>query len=90
MPKKPKPLPLAYTKALIENEKKAVLRRTANRIRQLTEAEDTPEDSNSPATPKTGQCLYYTKLIAIAAFSLTLYTICVMLFSLHCRCTCNL
>ena len=34
--RKPKPRPLAYTRALIETEKKAVAKRTAERIHQLT------------------------------------------------------
>jgi hypothetical protein len=92
MAKKPKPLPLAYTRALIAKEKLAVLQRTAHRIRQLTEAEETPSNNPSPATANPGpdKCLYYTKIIAIAAISVTLYTLFVMLFGLHCRCTCNL
>ena len=90
MGNKPKPRPLAYTRALIAKEKLAVVQRTAHRIRQLTEAEETPADSPSPAPANPSKCLYYTKVIAIAAISLTLYTIFVMLFGLHCRCTCNL
>ncbi len=34
--RKPKPPPLAYTRALIESEKKAVAKRTAERIHELT------------------------------------------------------
>ncbi len=64
MAKKPKPLPLAYTRALIAKEKLAVLQRTAHRIRQFTEAEETPPDSPSPATANPGKFLYYTKVIA--------------------------
>ena len=86
MAKTPKPLPLAYTRALIAKEKLAVVKRTAHRIRQLSEAEDTPPDSPSPAPASPGKCIYYTKVIAIAAISLTLYAF----FVLHCRCTCNL
>jgi hypothetical protein len=77
--RKPKPRPLAYTRALIAKEKVAVAKRTADRIQQLT------GDKNS--SPK---WLYYGKIFLIFTISLAMYTVLVTLFTLHCQCTCNL
>jgi hypothetical protein len=60
MARKPKPLPLSYSRALIEREKLAVLQRTARRIHQLTGG--TPTDS--PTTEPRGKWIHYTKVLA--------------------------
>ncbi len=77
--RKPKPQPLAYTRALIASEKKAVARRTAERIDELT--------GGGGKSPK---WRYDAKIILICTISLAMYTVLVTLLTQHCQCTCNL
>ncbi len=68
MARKPKPRPLAYSRALIEREKLAVIQRTAHRIHQLNGG--TPTDS--PTTEPRGKWMNYKKVVAIGAISVAL------------------
>ena len=63
MARKPKPLPLSYSRALIEREKLAVIQRTAHRIHQLTGERPTESTNNEPS----GKWMHYTKVVAIGA-----------------------
>ena len=85
MARKPKPLPLSYSRALIEREKLAVIQRTAHRIHQLTGERPTESTNNEPS----GKWMHYTKVVAIGAIFLLLYSIMLTFFTLHCHCTCN-
>ena len=62
--RKPKPRPLAYTRALIAKEKLAVAKRTADLIHQLT--------GDKKSSPK---WLYYGKIFLIFTISLAMYTV---------------
>ncbi len=85
MERKPKPLPLSYSRALIEREKLAVIQRTAHRIHQLTGGTPTESPTNKPR----GKWMHYSKVVAIGAIFLLLYSIMLRFFTLHCHCTCN-
>ena len=85
MARKPKPPPLSYSRALIEREKLAVIRRTADRIHQLTGVRPTESPTNEPR----GKWMHYSKVVAIGAILLLLYSIMLRFFTLHCHCTCN-
>jgi hypothetical protein len=91
MARKPKPRPLSYSRALIEREKLAVIQRTTHRIQQLNGG--TPTDG--PTTEPRGKWIKYTKVVAIGAISVALYTImvrflpCIVIAPVTCNCNCN-
>jgi hypothetical protein len=62
--RKPRPPPLAYSRALIENERLAVIQRTAHRKHQLT--------GDTTDTNPTGKYLPYAKTVAFGVIFLIL------------------
>ncbi len=62
MARKPRPPPLAYSRALIENERLAVMQRTAHRLHQLTG--DKTDTGDKTYTNPTGKYLPYAKIVA--------------------------